>query len=133
MATAFDVFLVTPEREVWSGRATLVVARGTEGEVGILAGHAPMLIELSISPLFITTESGERLAAAVDAGFLHVVSEGMDTRVDVLAEHAELENEIDLDKARRQKEEAERRIQERDNGAALALLAKAQVRLDLRG
>ena len=133
MATAFDVILVTPEREVWSGRATLVVARGTEGEVGILAGHAPMLIELSISPLFITTESGERLAAAVDAGFLHVVSEGMDTRVDVLAEHAELENEIDLDKARRQKEEAERRIQERDNGAALALLAKAQVRLDLRG
>ena len=133
MATAFDVILVTPEREVWSGRATLVVARGTEGEVGILAGHAPMLIELSISPLFITTESGERLAAAVDAGFLHVVSEGMDTRVDVLAEHAELENEIDLDKARRQKEEAERRIQERDNGAALALLAKAQVRLDRRG
>jgi F-type H+-transporting ATPase subunit epsilon len=133
MATPFDVFLVTPEREVWSGRATIVVARGTEGEVGILAGHAPMLIELGISPLFITTEDGQRIAAAIDGGFLHVVSQGTETRVDVLAEHAELDTEIDLDQARRQQAEAERLIQERDNGAALAMLAKAQVRISLRG
>jgi F-type H+-transporting ATPase subunit epsilon len=133
MATPFDVFMVTPEREVWSGRATMVVARGTEGEVGILAGHAPMLIELSISPLFITTEDGERIAAAVDGGFLHAVSDGTDTRVDILAEHAELESEIDLEKARQQQAEAERLLQERDNGAALAMLAKAQMRISLRG
>ena len=133
MATPFDVFLVTPEREVWSGRATIVVARGTEGEVGILAGHAPMLIELGISPLFITTEDGQRIAAAIDGGFLHVVSQGTETRVDVLAEHAELDTEIDLEQARRQQAEAERLIQERDNGAALAMLAKAQVRISLRG
>jgi F-type H+-transporting ATPase subunit epsilon len=133
MATPFDVFLVTPEREVWSGRATFVVARGTEGEVGILAGHAPMLIELDISPLFITTEDGQRIAAAIDGGFLHVVSQGTETRVDVLAEHAELDTEIDLELARRQEAEAERLIQERDNGAALAMLAKAQVRISLRG
>jgi F-type H+-transporting ATPase subunit epsilon len=133
MATPFDVFMVTPEREVWSGRATMVVARGTEGEVGIQAGHAPLLIELGISPLFITTEEGERIAAAVDGGFLHVVSEGTDTRVDILAEHAELESEIDLDKARREEAEAERLLRERDNGAALAMLAKAQVRISLRG
>jgi F-type H+-transporting ATPase subunit epsilon len=133
MATPFDVIMVTPEREVWSGRATIVVARGTEGEVGIQAGHAPMLIELGISPLFITAEDGERLAAAVDGGFLHVVSHGGETRVDILAEHGELESEIDLDKARRQEAEAERLLQERDNGAALAMLAKAQVRISLRG
>jgi F-type H+-transporting ATPase subunit epsilon len=133
MATPFDIFMVTPEREVWSGRATMVVARGTEGEVGILAGHAPMLIELSISPLFITTEDGERIAAAVDGGFLHAVSDGTDTRVDILAEHAELESEIDLEKARQQQAEAERLLQERDNGAALAMLAKAQMRISLRG
>jgi F-type H+-transporting ATPase subunit epsilon len=133
MATPFDVFMVTPEREVWSGRAIMVVARGTEGEVGILAGHAPMLIELGISPLFITAEEGERVAAAVDGGFLHVVSEGTDTRVDILAEHAELESEIDLEEARRQQAEAERLLQERDNGAALAMLAKAQMRISLRG
>src|SRR5438093_4604645 len=129
MATPFDVFIVTPEREVWSGRATIVVARGVEGELGILAGHVPLLTELAIAPLFITTEDGDRIAAAVDGGFLHVVTREGETRVDVLAEHAELETEIDLDKARKQEAEAERLIQERDNGAALAMLAKAQVRI----
>ena len=133
MATPFDVFIVTPEREVWSGRATIVVARGVEGELGILAGHVPLLTELAIAPLFITTEDGERIAAAVDGGFLHVVTREGETRVDVLAEFAELETEIDLDKARKQEAEAERLIQERDNGAALAMLAKAQVRISLRG
>jgi F-type H+-transporting ATPase subunit epsilon len=133
MATPFDVFLVTPEREVWSGRATIVVARGTEGEVGVQAGHAPMLLELGISPMFITTEEGERIAVAIDGGFLHVVTHQGQTRVDVLAEHAELSTEIDLDRARRQQAEAERLLLERDNGAALAMLAKARVRISLRG
>jgi F-type H+-transporting ATPase subunit epsilon len=133
MATPFDVFIVTPEREVWSGRATIVVARGMEGELGILAGHVPLLTELAIAPLFITTEGGERIAAAVDGGFLHVVTREGETRVDVLAEYAELDTEIDLDRARKQEAEAERLIQERDNGAALAMLAKAQVRISLRG
>ena len=132
MATPFDVFLVSPEREIWSGRATIVVARGTEGEVGILAGHTPMLIELGISPLFITTEAGERVAAAVDGGFLHVVSEGLETRVDILAEFAELEQEIDVEEARRDAEEAERDLRERVDSGAAARLARARVRLDLR-
>ena len=131
MATPFDVFLVSPEREIWSGRATIVVARGTEGEVGILAGHTPMLIELGISPLFITTEGGERVAAAVDGGFLHVVSEGLETRVDILAEYAELEQEIDVEDARREAEEAERDLRERVDTGAAARLARARVRLGL--
>jgi F-type H+-transporting ATPase subunit epsilon len=133
MATPFDVFLVSPEREVWSGRATIVVARGTEGEVGVQSGHVPMLLELAISPLFITTEDGERIAVAIDGGFLHVVTTDGQTRVDILAEHAELSTEIDVDRARQQQAEAERRLMERDNGAALALLAKARVRISLSG
>ncbi len=129
---AFDVSLVTPERELWSGLATMVVARGTEGEVGILSGHTPMLIELDISALFIDPEGGERIAAAVDGGFLHVVTVEGETRVDVLAEHAELAPDIDVEQARRDQEEAERRIREHDDGAALAMLARAQVRIGLR-
>ena len=132
MATPLEVFLVTPEHELWSGQATMVVARGTEGEVGILAGHTPMLIQLGISPVFIQTE-GERIAAAVDGGFLHVVSSGMDTRVDILAEHAELSTEIDIDRARRLKEDAERRIAADHDAEAEADLAKALMRLDLGG
>jgi len=131
VATPFDVYLVTPERELWSGKATIVIARGTEGEVGIMNGHAPMLIALAIGPLFIQTE-GERLAAAVDGGFLHVATNQGETRVDVLAEHAELASEIDLDRARRQKEEAERRIAADHDGYAEGELAKALTRINLR-
>jgi F-type H+-transporting ATPase subunit epsilon len=128
VANLFDVFLVTPEREVWSGRASIVVARGSEGEVGIQAGHAPMLIQLAIGPLFIQTEQ-ERLAAAVDGGFLHVVTTGGETRVDVLAEHAELREEIDVERARTQREDAERRPG--DDESVKAELAKARTRMDL--
>jgi len=133
VASPFDVFLVTPEREVWSGQGTMVVARGSEGEVGILAGHAPMLIQLGIGPLFIDPVEGERLAAAIDGGFLHVVTNEGETRVDVLAEHAELRDEIDLVLARRQKEEAESKIQNHEDAEAITQLAKAVTRIDLAG
>jgi F-type H+-transporting ATPase subunit epsilon len=94
VAASFEVFLVTPEREIWSGQATMVIARGTEGEVGVLAGHAPMLIQLAIGPLLIDPVEGERVAVAIDGGFLHVVSYEGETRMDVLAEQAELREEI---------------------------------------
>lgn len=131
MANTFEVFLVTPERMLWSGRASILVARGSEGDFAILAGHAPMLTELQIGPLFITTDSGERIAVAIDGGFLHCVSHGEDTRVDVLAEYAELSTEVDVEGARRLKEDAERRLGSDDPQAA-ADLTKATTRLDLQ-
>jgi len=127
----FDVFLVTPEREAWSGQATIVIARGTEGELGIMNGHVPVLIELGIGPLFIQPVEGERIAAAVDGGFLHVNTTDGQTRVDVLAEHAELAHEIDVDQARRLREDAERRIAADHDAEALADLAKATTRLGI--
>ena len=70
---SLEVHVVTPEREVWSGDATLVVARGVEGDVGIMAQHAPLLIRLAVGPLTVRRE-GEDLLAVVDGGFLHVTS-----------------------------------------------------------
>jgi F-type H+-transporting ATPase subunit epsilon len=131
VATPFAVSLVTPEREVWSGQATIVVARGTEGEVGVMNGHVPMLIQLAIGPLFIETEN-ERLAAAVDGGFLHVITRDDETRVDILAEHAELADEIDTQRAQQQRDRAEQRVGGDDDEEAKAELAKAQARLDLQ-
>src|SRR5438552_4072636 len=133
MARAFEVCLVTPEREVWSGQATIVIARGSEGEIGIQNGHAPLLIQLGIGPLFIQPAEGERLAAAVDGGFLHVMTAQGETRVDILAEQAELAAEIDLDFANRQKEQAERRMEANHDAEALADLAKAVTRINLLG
>jgi UDPglucose 6-dehydrogenase len=61
-----EVVLVTPERELWSGEATMVIARGTEGEVGILAGHAPMMVQLAIGPLRVQADGEADVAAVVD-------------------------------------------------------------------
>ena len=40
-----DLHVVTPQREVWAGDAEMVIARGVDGEVGILGGHAPLVLE----------------------------------------------------------------------------------------
>jgi F-type H+-transporting ATPase subunit epsilon len=128
-----EVHVVTPEREVWSGDATLVVARGVEGEVGIMAQHAPLLIRLAIGPLTVRRE-GEDLLAVVDGGFLHVTSEGEATRVDVLATSVVLAGEVDVAAEQERKANAESRLAtERDDVEAAAELAKAQARLKLNG
>jgi F-type H+-transporting ATPase subunit epsilon len=65
---ALEVHVVTPEREVWSGEASMVIARGVEGEVGILAGHAPLLVRLAIGALRIQRDDGELLFRLSTAG-----------------------------------------------------------------
>lgn len=131
-----EVHIVTPEREVWTGQAEMLVARGVEGELGILAGHEPMLVQLAIGPLRIHREGGELLAAVVDGGFLHVgTHEGL-TRADVLASQAELAAEIDVDETRRVLAELEGRgsqLEEAELGALKREMQKAQVRLKLAG
>ena len=121
---ALDVHLVTPEREVWAGPAQMVIAHGTDGMVGILTGHAPLLIRLSIAPIKIQLEDGRWMVAVVDGGFLHVTSEEDSTRVDVLASNAELSGEID-------REAAQARLAQGDDASARAELAKALARTGL--
>ncbi len=136
---ALEVHLVTPEREVWSGEAEMIVARGVDGDVGILVGHAPLLIRLAIGPLKI--RNGDVVEyAVVDGGFLHVSTESGSTRVDVLASHTELAHEIDLAAARFRKEQAEAKLQNHDThtaeaeiAAARSELSKALARLTLAG
>jgi F-type H+-transporting ATPase subunit epsilon len=125
---ALDVHLVTPEREVWSGPAQMVVAHGIEGDVGILTGHAPMLIRLAVAPLRIQHEDGHWEAAVVDGGFLHVTTSEEGTRVDVLASGAELEAEIDRDAARARVTELEARLQQEDDDAVRDELDRARAR-----
>ena len=132
MATV-DVHLVTPEREVWAGPAQMVIARGIEGELGILAGHAPLLIRLAVARLRIQREDGTWGDAAVDGGFLHVTSGEDGTRVDVLADGAELGTEVDRDAARSRAQELEARVRDADpdDDAVRTELARATVRANL--
>ena len=126
---AVDVHVVTPEREVWSGAAEMVIARGVSGEVGILAGHAPLLVQLAVGPLRIQpAEGAPELRAVVDGGFLHVTSGTDGTRVDVMASYAELESEIDFERAARE----QRELEARDDDEAKLALAKVRARTGLR-
>jgi F-type H+-transporting ATPase subunit epsilon len=128
---ALRASLVTPDREVWAGPAAEVVARGTEGEVGILSGHAPMLIRLAIGALRIKTEDGAWHVAVVDGGFLHVTTAEGTTRVDVLATHAEMADQIDRRAAEARVEELRARLAQTEDLGARIELAKALARVDL--
>jgi F-type H+-transporting ATPase subunit epsilon len=120
--------VVTPERKVYAKEANLIIARGGDGDLGIMAGHTPVVTTLKISALRIKTDEGEDVIS-VAGGFLEVKPE----KVTVLAEAAELPEEIDVDRAMRAKERAERRLAERadnlDYARAEAALERALNRI----
>ncbi|RFS81911.1 F0F1 ATP synthase subunit epsilon [Actinomadura spongiicola] len=98
------VGLVSPEREIWSGEAKMVVAQTVEGSLGILPGHAPVLgVLLDGSVVKIEpANGGEPFLAMVGSGFFSVAAD----EVSVLAEQAELGKDIDVQDARRALEDA---------------------------
>jgi F-type H+-transporting ATPase subunit epsilon len=96
MAT-MHVELVSVERPLWSGEATVVYARTPEGGIGIMPGHAPLLASLEPGWIVrIQPEDGEELRVAVHGGSLSVRPDG----VSILAEQAETAEEIDVAEAR---------------------------------
>lgn len=99
------VELVAADRKVWSGEASLVVARTTSGDIGVMPGHQPLLGVLESGPVNIRTagESGDgTVVAAVHGGFISFA----DNKLSLLAEIAELSDEIDVQRAERALERA---------------------------
>lgn len=66
------VSVVSADHEVWSGAASMVVARTTEGEIGILPGHEPILAILATGEVRLTVAGGGSVTARADDGFLSV-------------------------------------------------------------
>ncbi|WP_157155567.1 MULTISPECIES: F0F1 ATP synthase subunit epsilon [unclassified Diaminobutyricimonas] len=66
------VSVVSADREVWSGQAKQIIARTTEGEIGILPGHEPILAILAEGDVRVTTTAGDVVTAKADGGFLSV-------------------------------------------------------------
>lgn len=123
-----QVELVSAERRLWSGEAEMVVARTTEGEIGILAGHAPLLGELGSGPVRIIEASGTEVVAAIHGGFLSVTGDG----VSILADIAELAADIDVARAQAAADRAASAAEQQDDDAeeqARAALARATARL----
>lgn len=119
-----QVELVAADRVVWSGEATMVIARTVDGDVGILANHAPMLAVLVEGTVEVRTVGDEYWVAVVDAGFLSVAH----NRVSILSEHAQMSHEIDLEKAKHDLERAHTAGEEEGNHLEAVRLAQAKIR-----
>lgn len=105
MANKIRLDIVTPERMVYSEDVNMVIARATDGDLGILPGHAPLIAGLEIWPLRIQTDEGE-FQLSVAGGFIEVRPQ----KITVLASSAELPEEIDIGRAESAKERAQMRL-----------------------
>jgi F-type H+-transporting ATPase subunit epsilon len=121
--------IVTPERLAYSDDVDSVQLPGSEGELGILPHHAPLLATLGAGELRIR-KGGQEEAFAVFGGFVQVRPD----KVIVMAETADLASEIDLETAREARLEAERALESgyhegADLSAARAALQQALLRI----
>lgn len=122
-----QVELVSPERILYSGEADMVVCRTLSGgEIAFLTGHAPFVGALDIGVVRVKTGEGVE-EAAVHGGFVEV----RDDRVSVLSDVAELASQVDVERAHRAKEAAERKEKDMDDAEAEAALRRATVRLEV--
>ena len=104
------VALVVPDRELWAGEARTVIAKTTEGDIGVLTGHSPVFGVLAEGSLVeILSDHAEPVRAAVSGGFLSVA----DDRVSILAAQARLAQEVDREEAQRELDAA---LSETDTG-----------------
>ena len=130
MAEPMDVELVSPERILFSGQATMVVCRTLDGEIAFMANHAPLIGLLGIGPVRIY--DGDRLVerAAVHGGFVEVSN----NKVTILSDVAELASSIDVRRAEEARARAEAEVARGGNepdDAAVAALRRAEVRLEV--
>jgi F-type H+-transporting ATPase subunit epsilon len=117
---SFQVQLVTPEGEVYSDTATLVVLPGVEGELGIMAGHEPLVTLLGVGETRIQKADATYDYVATGIGF----AEALFDRVRIVVDHAEEAGRIDVERAEAAQRRALERLRLRDD-----LEARAEVDL----
>jgi F-type H+-transporting ATPase subunit epsilon len=124
-----EVQVVSPERILYSGQASMVICRTTGGgDIAFLTGHAPFIGDLAIWPVEVVPVEGARVRVAVHGGFVEVSND----RVTVLSDVAELADQIDVPRAQRAKEKAESALRsDPDDDEAKAALARAEVRIQV--
>jgi F-type H+-transporting ATPase subunit epsilon len=130
----FQLEIVTPERRVYSGQVERLQAPGSEGSFGVLVRHAPFLTSLKVGQLAFAEEGGPLIKVAISGGFAEVRGD----RVAVLAETAELAQEIDVARAQAARDRAQERLSRRreetiDEARARVALARALNRLKVAG
>lgn len=118
-----NVSVVAVDRKIWVGAAKSIVAKTTEGEIGIMPGHEPMLSLLVDGLVRIEPVDGDRVVVAVHGGFAAMDSDN----VRILAETAELSTDIDVDRAKKALDRA--LAAGEDSLEALAAAHRAETRL----
>jgi F-type H+-transporting ATPase subunit epsilon len=131
MADELMLEIVTPEKMAFSGSVEEVTVPGSEGEFGVLRGHASLLSSVDVGELNFTKE-GKKTYYAVSTGYAEVTS----SKVTILVETAERSDVIDKDRARRAKEIAEAKLaktskEDPEYDAAKAAMVKATTRLNV--
>ena len=128
MADTFQLEVVTPEKILVKDSAEEMQLPGKNGYLGILPGHAPLITELAIGKMTYHNASGENKTLALAWGFAEVLPD----KVTVLAELAELPEEIDVKRAREAKERAEKRLASNDTEVDVKRAQDALARADCR-
>ncbi len=108
MAEKIYIEIVTPEKILYQGEITRISAPGAYGEFQALPEHAPFFTSLEIGKMYMDTADGENQWAAVHGGYFQI----MDNRATVLADNAELAEEIDLERVEQAKARAQERLQQ---------------------
>jgi F-type H+-transporting ATPase subunit epsilon len=122
MATTIRCEIVSAEAEIFHGQATLVVATGDEGELGIAPRHAPLITRLKPGQVRVIAENGEEQFFYVSGGIIEVQPQV----VTVLADTAIRAKDLDETAANRAKEQAERLLANRTDALEVA---QAQIEL----
>ena len=126
--TTLKLEIVTAERQIFSGDVNVIVAPGTEGQLGILPSHAPLMTILQPGELLIRKD-GDEIYMAITGGFLEVRPD----KVIVLADACERSEEIDIQRAEEAKHRAEERLTtlgpELDQARVEAALHRSLIRL----
>jgi F-type H+-transporting ATPase subunit epsilon len=130
--STFLLEIVTPERKVYAQDVNMVIVKGAAGELGILPHHVPLVTPLKIAPVTVKRDRATD-HIAVHGGFIEVRKD----KVVILAESAELPEDIDLGRAQSAKQRAEQRLagnkrDEVDFRRAEAALQRAMNRLEVK-
>ena len=135
MAANIHLEVVTPEKIVVSEEVQIVASPGSEGEFGVLSGHTPFLTSLKTGTIRYTDASGKEHYVFVSGGF----AEALPDKVTILAESAEINTDIDVNRAKEALARAEKRLAEErsrediDFARARASLERATFRIRVAG
>ena len=131
MADELMLEIVTPEKMAFNGNVEEVTVPGSEGEFGVLRGHASLLSSVDVGELNFTKD-GKKTYYAISTGYAEVTS----SKVTILVETAERSDMIDKERAKRARDIAESRVnkltkEDDEFDTAKAALVRATIRLNV--